>query len=87
MTNIPIYIKSNLKKPIDPKSPAHTLTLSGTYIDLGVENNDKDPKFKVSNRVRISKYKNIFVKSYTLNWSEEVFVIKEVKNAVPWINK
>ena len=34
--------------------------------------------------VRISKYKNIFVKGYTPNWSEEVFVIKKVKNAVPW---
>ena len=46
--------------------------------------NDKDPKFKVGNHVRISKYKNIFAKRYTPNWSEEVFVIKEVKNTVPW---
>ena len=43
-----------------------------------------DPKFKVGGHVRISKYKNIFVKGYTANWSEEVFVIKEVKNTVPW---
>ena len=41
-------------------------------------------KFKVSDHVRISKYKNIFAKRYTPNWSEEVFVIKEVKNTVPW---
>ena len=34
--------------------------------------------------MRISKYKNIFAKGYTPNWSEEVFVIKEVKNTVPW---
>ena len=34
--------------------------------------------------VRISKYKNIFPKSYVPNWSEEVFVIKNVKNTVPW---
>ena len=46
--------------------------------------NDKDPKFKVGDHVRISKYKNIFGKGYTPNWSEEVFVIKEIKNAVPW---
>ena len=46
--------------------------------------NDKDPKFKVGDRVRISKYKNIFAKGYTQNWSEEVFVIKKVKNTVPW---
>ena len=41
-------------------------------------------KFKVSDHVRISKYKNIFTKGYTPNWSEEVFVIKEIKNTVPW---
>ena len=45
---------------------------------------DKDPKFKVGDHVRISKYKNIFAKGYTPNWFEEVFVIKEVKNTVPW---
>ena len=48
------------------------------------EINNKDPKFKVVDRVRISKYKNIFAKGYTPNWSEEVFVIKKVKNTVSW---
>ena len=48
-----------------------------TYIDFGKEVNDKDPKFKVGDHVRISKYKNIFAKGYTLKWSEEVFVIKK----------
>ena len=48
------------------------------------EVNDKDPKFKVSDHVRISKYKNILGKGYTSNLSEEVFVIKKVKNTVPW---
>ena len=46
--------------------------------------NDKDPKFIVGDRVRISKYKNIFAKVYTPNWTKEVFVIKEIKNTVPW---
>ena len=55
-----------------------------TYIDFGKEVNDKDPKFKVGDHLRISKYKNIFAKGYTPNWSEEVFVIKKVKNTVPW---
>ena len=63
-------------KPIDVKD--------NTYIDFGKEVNDNDPKFKVGHHVRISKYKNIFAKGYTPNWSEEVFVIKEVKNTVPW---
>ena len=46
--------------------------------------NKKDPKFKVGDNVRISKYKNIFAKGYTPNWSEEVFVINKIKNTVPW---
>ena len=63
-------------KPIDVKD--------STYIDFSKEVNDKDPKFKVGDHVRISKYKNIFAKRYTPNWSEEVFVIKKVKNTAPW---
>ena len=48
-----------------------------TYIDFKREVNDKDPKFKVGDHVRISKYKNILAKGYTPNWFEEVFVIKK----------
>ena len=55
-----------------------------TYIDFGEEVNDNDPKFKVGDHVRISKYKHIFAKDYTSNWSGEVFVIKEIKGTVPW---
>ena len=58
-------------KPIDIKD--------NTYINTDKETNDKDPKFKVGDCVRTSKYKNIFAKGYTPNWSEEVFVIKKVK--------
>ena len=63
-------------KPINVKD--------NTYIKTDKEINNKDPKFKVGYHVRISKYKNIFTKGYTPNWSEEVFVIKKVKNTVPW---
>ena len=45
---------------------------------------DKDPKFTIDDHVRISKYKNIFAKGCTRNYSEEIFVIKKVKNTVPW---
>ena len=62
-------------KPIDVKD--------NTYINTSKKINNKDPKFKVGDRVRISKYKNIFAKGYMPNWSEEVFVIKKVKNTVP----
>ena len=61
-------------KPVD--------VIGNTYIDSSKKVNGKDPKFKVGDHVRISKYKNIFAKGYTPNWSEEVFVIKEVKNTV-----
>ena len=54
-----------------------------TYIDFNKGNNKEGPKFKVGD-VRISKYKNVFAKGYVPNWSEEVFVIKKVKNTVPW---
>ena len=40
--------------------------------------------FEIGDNVRILKYKNIFAKGYVPNWSEEDFVIKKVKNTVPW---
>ena len=70
------YLRTIKMKPVDVKS--------STYIDSSKEVNDKDPKCKISDIVRISKYKNIFAKDYAPNWSEEVFVIKKVKNTVPW---
>ena len=54
------------------------------YNDFKKEVNDKDPKFKVGHHVRISKYKNIFAKRCTPNWSEEVFVVSKIKNTVSW---
>ena len=55
-----------------------------TYFDSSKKTNDKNSKFKISDIVRISKYTNIFAKGYVPNWSEEVFVIKKVKNTVLW---
>ena len=55
-----------------------------TYINFGKEVNDKDPKFQAGDNVKISKYKNVFAKGYTPNWSEEIFVISKIKNTVPW---
>ena len=55
-----------------------------TYTESSKEVNYQDPKFKIGDIVKISKYKNIFAKDYVPNWSEEVFVIKKVKNTVPW---
>ena len=55
-----------------------------TYIDFKKEVNNKDPKFKTGDHVRISKYKNIFAKGYMPNWSKEVIVISKIKNTVLW---
>ena len=52
---------------------------SNTYIDSSKEINDRDPKFKLSDIIRISKYKIISAKGYNPNWSQEVFVIRKVK--------
>ena len=70
------YHTSIKMKPVDVKD--------NTYIDFKKEVNDKNPKFKVGDHVRISKYKNIFAKGYMPNWLEEIFIIKKIKNTVPW---
>ena len=51
------------------------------YID---EHNEKDSRFKVGDRVRISKFKNIFAKGYTPNWSSEIFIADKINDAVPY---
>ena len=55
-----------------------------SYAEYNEDSNEKDSKFKVDDYVRISKYKNIFSKEYTANWSEEVFVVTKTNNTVPW---
>ena len=55
-----------------------------SFAEYNKEYNEKDPKSKVGDHVRTSKYKNIFAKRYAPNWSEEVFVINKIKDTVPW---
>ena len=70
------YHRTIKMKPVDVEG--------NTYIDFKKEINDRDLKFKVRDHVRISKYKNIFAKGYTPNWSEEVFGVSKIKNPVSW---
>ena len=70
------YHKTIKMKPIDVGDDS--------FAEYNEESNEKDPKFKVGDHIRISKYKNIFSKGYTPNWSEENFVVKKIKNTVPW---
>ena len=61
-------------KPID--------VTSDSYAECNEDSNEKRPKFKVGDRVKILKYKNIFAKGYTQNWSEDLFVVSKIKNTV-----
>ena len=62
-------------KPVDVKNNKRV------YID---EHNEKDSKFKVGDRVRISKFKNIFAKGYTPNWRSEIFIVDKINDTVPY---
>ena len=66
------YHRTIKMTPIDVKSDS--------FAEYNEESNEKDPKFKVVDHVRISKYENIFAKGYSPNWSEEVFVIKKIND-------
>ena len=63
-------------KPIDVKDGSN----KRVYID---EHNKKDSRFKVGDRARISKFKNIFAKGYTPNWSTEIDIVDEINDTVP----
>ena len=77
-----------MKQLINTKTSIPQFTIKRKAFDVNLNTNinsskeidDKDPKFKVGNYVRISKYKSIFAKTYVPNWSEEVFIIKKLKN-------
>ena len=70
------YHKTIKMKPIDVGDDS--------FAEYNEESNEKDPKFKVGDHVRISKYKNIFAKGHAPNWSEEFFIVKKIQNTVPW---
>ena len=55
-----------------------------SYAECNEDSIEKDPKFKVGDHVRTSKYKNVFAKGYTQNWLEDVFVISKIKDTVTW---
>ena len=72
------YHQSINNKPFNADYPALTEK---------IETNLKAPKFKVNDKVRITKHKNIFSKVYTENWSTEIFIIDSALNTNPWIHE
>ena len=67
----------------------HSINKKPDYSALieNIETNPKAPKFKVNDKIRISKHKNIFSKGYTENWSREIFIIDSVLKTNPWTDK
>ena len=63
-------------KPKDVKSEKEAV-----YVE---QSNEKSTRFSVGDHVTITKFKNIFAKGYTPNWSKEIFVVNKIKNTVPW---
>ena len=85
-TLLELFIRTLKTKPVDFKDNRYIDSMELHLAELHSTelHSNKDPKFKVDDHARILNYKNIFAKAYTPNWSEEVFVIKKVKNTVPW---
>ena len=77
-----VVIKYNNSKHSTIKmKPIDVTNNKRVYID---EHNEKDSKFKVFDRVRISRYKNIFAKGYAPNWSSEIFIVDKINDTVPY---
>ena len=57
------------------------------HLLKNIEANPKTPKFKVCNRVRITKYKNTIAKGNTKHWSKQMFFIDSVLKTNPWAYK
>ena len=62
------YHRTIKMNPIDVKNDS--------FAEYNEESNEENPKFKVGDHVKISKYKNIFTKLHAPNWSEEISVVK-----------
>ena len=70
----PIDVKNNKRVYIDEHNEKHTTKSSSS----------ERSRFKVGDRVRISKFKNIFAKGYTPNWSREIFIVDKINDTVPY---
>ena len=72
---------NNTKHSTIKMTPIDVKPNKRVYID---EHNEKDSRFKVGDRVRISRYKNIFANRYTPNWSKEIFIVDKINDTVPY---
>ena len=72
---------NNTKHSTIKMKPINVKDNKRVYFD---EHNEKDSIFKVGDRVGISKFKNIFAKGYTPNWSREIFIVNKINDTVPY---
>ena len=72
---------NNTKHSTIKMKPTDVKNNKRVYID---EHNEKDSKFKAGDRVRISRYKNIFAKGYAPNWRSEILIVNKINDAVPY---
>ena len=76
-----VYEYNNTKHSTTKMKPIDVKNNKRVYID---EHNEKASRFEVGDRVKISKFKNIFAKGYTTNWSKEIFIIDKINDTVPY---
>ena len=69
------YYKAIKMKPVDVGNDS--FAESKGFPEYHEKSNKKDPKFKVGDHVRISKFKNVFAKGYTPNWRQKIFLLKK----------
>ena len=83
-----------LNKLVDEYNNSYHCSISKKSTDADysgltatIESSRKALKFKVGDKVRITKYKNFFIRGYTKNWSREIFVIDFVLKSSSWTYK
>ena len=77
-------VHSSIKMtPVEASKLENELTVFKNLYPEGEEKETEKPKFKIEDRVRISKKKKKFEKGYTTRWTKEIFVIEKVLNTVP----
>ena len=73
------YHRSIKMKPINASLKSNENIVRNNLFNF--KNTNKKPKFSINDKVRVSLLKNTFEKSYTSNWSEEIFIIDDIKTS------
>ena len=84
VTNYNNTVHSSTKlTPRDASMKKNKLTVWRNLYPDRYKINRQNPKFSVGDRVRITKKKKVFEKGYTTRWTEEIFIIKEIRETNP----